>query len=154
VILITIFAAIRHLFQHPAGNYADGRSDVSYARLPCMSRRGLSYLEVVMKVILDRGLCDASLSFCQRCSAAFLRHPEGYDRHCIRDIIDDGRDMLTLEMYTDGRVLEIELTDEMRDLASIEGWEVLADFDPAFFRTGAMERWHQLKTIPAVHTTP
>ena len=101
-----------------------------------------------MKVIIDRELCDTSLPFCQRCSAALIRHPEGYDRPCIREIIDDGQELLTLEMRTDGRVLEIELSDEMRDIGSIEGWEALVDFDPALFRTGAMERWRQLSTLP------
>jgi hypothetical protein len=104
-----------------------------------------------MKVILDRGLCDASLSYCQRCSAAFIRYPEGHDRLCIRDIIDDGQELLTLEMHTDGRILEVELTDEVRDLASVEGWEALADFEPAFFRQGAMERWHHLQLLPSSH---
>lgn len=104
-----------------------------------------------MRVILDRGLCDASLSYCQRCSAAFIRYPEGHDRLCIREMIDDGQELLTLEMHTDGRTLEIELTDEMRDLASVEGWEALADFEPAFFRAGAMERWHHLQLLPSSH---
>jgi hypothetical protein len=104
-----------------------------------------------MKVVLDRDLCDSSLSYCQRCSAAFLRYPEGYDRLCIKDIIDDGKEMLTLEMHTDGRVLEVELTDEKRELAAVEGWEVLADFEPTFFRSGANERWRELRELPASH---
>jgi hypothetical protein len=101
-----------------------------------------------MRVIIDRDLCDANLAYCQRCSAAFIRYPEGEDRQCICDIIDDGSDLLTLVMRTDGRELVIELTEEGRDLAAIEGWEALADFDPALFRTGAMSRWHQLSTLP------
>lgn len=104
-----------------------------------------------MRVVIDRGLCNASLSYCQRCSAAFIRYPEGSDRLCIRDIIDDGAELLTIEMKTDGRILEIALTDEMRDLASVEGWEALADFDPAFFRSGALKRWRHLQTLPANH---
>lgn len=106
-----------------------------------------------MKVVIDRGLCDNSLSFCQRCSAAFIRYPEGTDRPCIRDIVDDGKESLTIEMFTDGRQLEIELTEEERDIASIEGWEALADFDPALFRTGAMERWHELRSLENAHDT-
>ena len=101
-----------------------------------------------MKVIIDRDLCDANLSFCQRCSAAFIRYPEGTDRLCVRDVIDDGKDTLTLKMFSDGRTIEVELTDEQRDLASVEGWEALADFDPALFRSGAMERWRELRTLP------
>lgn len=101
-----------------------------------------------MRVVIDRDLCDASLPFCQRCSAAFIRYPEGSDRQCIRDIVDDGKETLTIVMRTDNRTLELELTDEQRDLASVEGWEALADFDPALFRSGAMERWHQLAALP------
>jgi hypothetical protein len=67
---------------------------------------------------------------------------------CIREVVDDGRGVLTIEVKSDGRVFEVELTDEERELASVEGWEVLADFDPALFRTGAMERWHQLASLP------
>jgi ferredoxin len=104
-----------------------------------------------MKVIIDRDLCDASLAFCQRCSAAFIRDPEGTDRLCIRDVIEDGKDTLTLKMFSDGRTIEVELTDEQRNLASVEGWEALADFDPALFRSGAMDRWRELRTLPAEH---
>jgi len=97
---------------------------------------------------MDRDLCDASLPYCSRCSAAFIRYPEGVDRHCIREVIDDGSDLLTIEMKTDGREFVIELSDEERELASVEGWEALADFDPALFRTGAMERWRELSKLP------
>lgn len=104
-----------------------------------------------MRVVIDRDLCDASLPFCQRCSAAFIRYPEGVDRHCIRDIIDDGSELLTIEMKTDGREIVLPLSEEERDIASIEGWEALADFDPALFRSGANERWHQLRVLPESH---
>ncbi len=105
-----------------------------------------------MKVLIDRDLCDASLPFCQRCSAAFIRYPEGTDRLCIRDVIDDGKESLTLQMLTDGRELEVELTEEQRDIASVEGWEALADFDPALFRSGALERWREIRRLPAEHS--
>jgi hypothetical protein len=104
-----------------------------------------------MRVVIDRDLCDASLPFCQRCSAAFIRNPEGVDRPCIMEITDDGSDLLTIQMRTDGREFVIELTEEERDLGSVEGWEALADFDPALFRTGAMERWHHISMLPAPH---
>ena len=104
-----------------------------------------------MRVIIDRGLCNSELAFCQRCSAALIRHPMGYDRPCICDIIEDDSELLTIEMYTDGRRLEIELTEENRNLAAVEGWEALADFDPALFRTGALSRWRELKRLPTAH---
>lgn len=104
-----------------------------------------------MKVVIDRDLCDASLPFCARCSAAFIRYPEGTDRLCIQEVIEDGRDTLTIEMHTDDRVLTIELTEEEREIASVEGWEALADFDPALFRLGAIERWREIRTLPTNH---
>jgi hypothetical protein len=107
-----------------------------------------------MKVVIDRGLCDTNLSYCQRCSAALIRNPEGYDRHCILDIVEDGKSTLSIEMFTDGRKLEIELSEEDRAIASVEGWEALADFDPALFRTGALERWRELRTLSTSHETP
>jgi hypothetical protein len=104
--------------------------------------------EFAMRVVIDRDLCDASLPFCQRCSAAFIRYPEGSDRLCIREISDDGSELLTIEMRTDGRIIVLNLSDEEREIASVEGWEALADFDPALFRSGAMERWHELRKLP------
>lgn len=104
-----------------------------------------------MKVVMDRDLCSASLPFCQRCSAAFIRYPEGTDRLCIRDVVDDGNESLTLQILTDGREISVELSDEQRELASVEGWEALADFDPALFRPGALERWREIRLLPAEH---
>lgn len=104
-----------------------------------------------MKVIIDRDLCDASLPFCQRCSAAFIRYPEGTDRLCVREIEDDGKEELTITVHSDNKTLEITLSDDERELASIEGWEALVDFDPALFRKGALDRWHELRQLPTNH---
>jgi hypothetical protein len=102
-----------------------------------------------MKVIIDRDLCNATLPFCQRCSAALIRFPESHDRPCIRNIVYDGRELLSLELRTDGRVLQIELTEELRELAGVEGWEALVNFAPALFSTGAQKRWRALRRLPA-----
>ncbi|MFL7839387.1 MAG: hypothetical protein ACK2T4_13565 [Candidatus Promineifilaceae bacterium] len=67
------------------------------------------------------------------------------------DIEDDGKDTLTLHMLTDGRELEIELNDKLQDLAGVEGWEALADFDPTLFRSGANQRWAEIRHLPADH---
>ena len=104
-----------------------------------------------MKVVIDRELCDASLPFCQRCSAAFIRYPEGSDRMCIREITDEDEEELTIVMHTDQQTLEITLSDEERELASVEGWEALADFDPALFRDGAINRWRELRLLSTNH---
>ncbi len=59
-----------------------------------------------------------------------------------------------IEMFTDGRFLGINLSEEDRKIAAVEGWEALADFDPALFRTGAMERWRELSRLPITYHDP
>lgn len=109
--------------------------------------------ETAMRIVMDRGLCDAALTFCARCSAAFFSKPMGTDRLCVVDVIDDGNDdVLYFEVRTDGRTLEFELTDELQQGLAIEGWEFLADFDPGFFRSGAAHRWKELGKLPATHS--
>jgi hypothetical protein len=109
--------------------------------------------EATMKIVLDRGYCDASRAFCARCSAAFFRHPLGTDRPCVVAVIDDGQeDLLHFEILTDGRVLEFDLTKELQAGLALEGWEFLADFDPVFFRHGAAEHWRALIDLPNSHS--
>ena len=105
-----------------------------------------------MKIFMNRGFCDANLSFCARCSAAFFQKPMGTDRPCITRIVDDGDDeKLTFVLITDGRRLEFELTDELQEGLALEGWEFLSDFDPALIRRGAAERWRKLEKLSAAH---
>jgi hypothetical protein len=54
-------------------------------------------------------------------------------------------------MHTDERSLVVELTAEMQELASVEGWEALVDFDPALFRSGADSKWREIRMLPANH---
>ena len=101
-----------------------------------------------MIVVIDRSLCDADLSFCARCSALVFQKPMGVDRPCITKIIDDGDDdMLTFFVISDGRVLRIHLTDKTVAGLKLEGWEFLADFDPALIRRGAAKRWRELAAM-------
>ncbi|NOX62573.1 MAG: hypothetical protein GXP42_11615 [Chloroflexi bacterium] len=101
-----------------------------------------------MIIVMDRSLCDADLAFCARCSAEVFRKPLGVDRPCITKIIDDGDDeMLTFIIMTDGRTLRIHLTEKTVEGLKLEGWEFLADFDPALIRRGAAKRWRELATM-------
>jgi hypothetical protein len=105
-----------------------------------------------MIIYMNRGLCDASLPYCARCSAAFFRKPMGTDRPCVSRIIDDGQDdILHFVVNTDDRTLEFDLTKDLQEGLSTEGWEFLIDFDPALFRHGAAERWRKLSQLPAQH---
>jgi hypothetical protein len=108
-----------------------------------------------MKIVLDRGYCDAARSFCASCSAAYFRKPLGTDRPCIVAVIDDGNeDVLHFEVRTDGKTLEFDLTQELQEGLSLEGWEFLADFEPSFLRHGAADRWRTLTNSPGLGRNP
>lgn len=81
-----------------------------------------------MRVKLNRNVCPATLSFCERCMGRFLRHPWGYERRCFQEIEEDGSDILTLEMTTGGHSVVLHLDDEDREIAAIEGWAQFVDF--------------------------
>jgi hypothetical protein len=101
-----------------------------------------------MKIVMDRGYCDASQPFCARCSAAFFQKPLGTDRPCIVEVIDEDDDAhLHFVVKTEGRTLTFELADELQEGLALEGWEFLADFEPALFRLGAAERWREVAKL-------
>lgn len=105
-----------------------------------------------MKIIMNRGFCDADLAFCSRCSAAFFRKPLGTDRPCIVSITDEeDEEHIEFVLLTDGRTLRFELTEEIQEGLALEGWEFLADFEPALLRRGAAERWKALAKLDAEH---
>ncbi|MBP7964842.1 MAG: hypothetical protein KBG20_21895 [Caldilineaceae bacterium] len=102
---------------------------------------------------MDRGYCDASLSFCARCSATFFQKPMGTDRQCVVAVEDDGHEnMLHFVIRSDERVLEFDLTEDLQEGLSLEGWEFLSDFDPALFRTGAADRWRAIGRLSTEHS--
>ncbi len=39
----------------------------------------------------------------------------------------------------------------MQEGLALEGWEFLADFDPALIRRGAAKRWREIAKLPAAH---
>lgn len=106
-----------------------------------------------MIIYMDRGLCDADLSFCGRCSATFFQKPLGTDRPCVTKIIDDGDDeTLAFVIMTDGCTLRFRLTDDTVEGLKLEGWEFLADFDPGLIRRGAADRWREIaRKQSAIH---
>ncbi|NUQ38149.1 MAG: hypothetical protein HUU23_10185 [Caldilineales bacterium] len=106
-----------------------------------------------MIIVMDRSLCDADLAFCARCSATFFQKPLGVDRPCVLRVIDDGdEEVLSFLLLSDGHVLRFHLTDDTAEGLQLEGWEFLADFDPALIRRGAAERWRQLAAGEQIQT--
>jgi hypothetical protein len=87
-----------------------------------------------MKVTIDRNICNASLNACEHCFSVFAQHPQGVDRYCIVEQVDDGSDVMTLTIRSDGQERTLELDEAKRQLVATEGWSTLVDFIPNFYR--------------------
>jgi hypothetical protein len=87
-----------------------------------------------MKVTIDRTLCDHVLPECERCFARFVRNPEGVDRCCITEYVDDAEPTLTLTLKYDGHEEVLALSPEERELVVSEGWSRFVKVPPKFYR--------------------
>lgn len=87
-----------------------------------------------MKVTIDRNICTAALNACEHCFSFFAEHPMGVDRYCIVEQVDDGSDVVTLTLRTDGMERIVMLDEAQRKLVATEGWSSLVDFVPDYYR--------------------
>jgi hypothetical protein len=87
-----------------------------------------------MRVKVNRDVCPAHLSFCERCLGKFLMHPMGYERRCFEVLEDDNSEILTLDLQTQGHNLTMHLDKEQRTLIAQEGWAYFVDFDVPMYR--------------------
>jgi hypothetical protein len=76
------------------------------------------------------------LNACEHCFSFFARHPTGVDRYCIVDQAEDGSNLLTLTLRTDGHENTVVLDDAQREMVAAEGWSSPVDFVPKFYRAG------------------
>ena len=89
-----------------------------------------------MRVKINRDVCPAQLAFCERCLGHFLMYPMGYERRCFEEIIDDGSDILTIELHTETEDRVLTLNAEERQLVAGEGWSGFVDFKVPMYRNG------------------
>ncbi len=87
-----------------------------------------------MKVTINRNICGASLNACEHCFSFFAQHPEGVDRYCIVDQVDDHSDLLTLTLMTDNQERTVVLDEKAREAVAMDGWSSIVDFVPQFYR--------------------
>ena len=87
-----------------------------------------------MKVTIDRGLCTHALSECERCFARFVSNPEGVDRSCITEYVEDSDPILTLTLKYDGVEEILHLTPEQRQVVANEGWSQFVKVRPRFYK--------------------
>lgn len=85
-----------------------------------------------MRVKIDRDVCPASLSFCERCLGKFLKEPLGYERRCFVELEETTDNVLYIDMHTDGRDVQLALTPEER--RQVSEWSELMDFEVGMYR--------------------
>ncbi len=87
-----------------------------------------------MQVTIDRNLCDHVLSECERCFARFIRNPEGEDRACIVEYVEEANPLLRLTLRYDGQEEVLIIPPEKRELVADEGWSNFVKVKPKFYR--------------------
>jgi hypothetical protein len=87
-----------------------------------------------MRVKINRDVCPAQLAFCERCLGKFLMYPMDYERRCFEELVDDGRDILTIDLHTGCHDVVLELDEEQRQLMAGEGWPYFVDFAVPMYR--------------------
>jgi len=87
-----------------------------------------------MYVKINRNVCPAHLSFCERCLGKFLTHPMGYERRCFEVLKDDGKDELTIDLHSGGSDVVLTLDEAQRLLLAGEGWAYFANIDIPMYR--------------------
>lgn len=91
-----------------------------------------------MYVKINRDHCSAHLAFCERCLGSFLKYPLGYERRCFEELVDDGQEALTIDLYSGGQYKRIVLeTEADRLMLAGEGWATLVDLDVPMYRNRA-----------------
>jgi hypothetical protein len=87
-----------------------------------------------MRVKINRDLCIAGLSYCERCLGRFLLYPMGYERRCFEELVDDGQEDLTIELHSGDNDVVLVLNEEQRKMASADGWASVVEFAVPMYR--------------------
>jgi hypothetical protein len=87
-----------------------------------------------MRVTINRNTCPAHLAFCERCLGRFLLYPEGYERRCFEELVEDGSPDLTILLHTGDNYVEFVLNEEQRRLIAGEGWAGFVDVPVPMYR--------------------
>ena len=87
-----------------------------------------------MYVKVNRNVCGHQLPVCERCLGKFLANPMGYERQCFEEIVDDGSDLLTIDLLSGTEEMRLVLNDDQRKLLAGEGWATFLDLNVPIYR--------------------
>ena len=87
-----------------------------------------------MYVKINRNVCGHQLPVCERCLGKFLANPMGYERQCFEEIVDDGSDLLTIDMLSGTEEMRLVLNDDQRKMLAGEGWATFLDLNVPIYR--------------------
>ena len=87
-----------------------------------------------MYVKINRNVCGHQLPVCERCLGKFLANPMGYERQCFEEIVDDGSDLLTIDLLSGTEEMRLVLNDDQRKMLAGEGWATFLDLNVPIYR--------------------
>jgi len=96
-----------------------------------------------MRVKINRNVCPAPLTFCERCLGRFMEYPLGYERRCFEEMEDDGSEDLTMEIHSGENDVTLVLNEEQRKQAAGEGWAYFVEFSVPMYRNEVIPYEHQ-----------
>jgi hypothetical protein len=85
-----------------------------------------------MYVKINRNACGHQIAICERCLGKFLAEPYAYERHCFEEIVEDGSDLLTLDIASGDNQYHFVLNEEERLMMAGEGWAAIAELKGIF----------------------
>jgi hypothetical protein len=85
-----------------------------------------------MYVKINRNVCGHQIAICERCLGKFLAEPLAYERHCFEELVDDGSDLLTMDVTSGKNHYHFVLTEEERKMMGGEGWAKIAELKGLF----------------------
>jgi len=88
-----------------------------------------------MKIIINHDSCRHASAFADRCLAATIRNPLGHERYCLAEVIDDGRDALTVVLIFDRQEYTLVVDETNREQVASQGWT--AFLNPQTIETSA-----------------
>jgi hypothetical protein len=95
-----------------------------------------------MYVKINRNACSHQLPICERCLGRFLQEPLAYERACFEEVVDDGKEDLTIDLTSDENHVVLVLNEEQRKLMAGEGWSTFVDFPVPLSREHVGRKLH------------
>ncbi len=76
-----------------------------------------------MKIVINHDNCGHADAYSDRCLRNSILNPEGHERYCMKEVIEDGKEELTVVLIQDGKQYTLVLHEPGEiEATAEEGW--------------------------------